>query len=177
MRVLMIITSAFSYWINSAIASAKYKNADHFNFEHPLTSLVWITSILSVRVTRIVSKLLIPNLGAATTMWWKVSAIITCGTLAGAIIPELVKVFTSTESRHVREVVTASREGGAALNILAGVIAGNFSGYWMGITLAGLMGIGACIRTMFPTGPVPLMIAPAIFAFGLTAGGFLGMAW
>jgi len=175
MRVLMIITSAFAYWINSAIASAKYKNSDHFNFEHPLTSLVWITSILSVAVTFIVSKILIPDLGGDTTMWWKLSAIITCGTLAGAIIPELVKVFTSTESRHVREVVTASREGGASLNILAGLIAGNFSAYWMGITIAGLMGVGAWISSMFPVGAGALMIAPAIFAFGLIAFGFLGM--
>ena len=171
MRVLMIVTSALSYWINGAIASAKYKNADTFNFEHPLTSLVWITSILSVGVTFVVSKLLIPNLGGDTTMWWKLSTIITCGTLAGAIIPELVKVFTSTESRHVQEVVISSREGGASLNILSGLIAGNFSAYWMGITITVLMGIAAWISSMFPA----LMIAPAIFAFGLVAFGFLGM--
>jgi K(+)-stimulated pyrophosphate-energized sodium pump len=175
MRVLMIITSAVSYWINGAIASAKYKDADHFNFEAPLTSLVWITSILSVAVTYAVSYVLIPNLGGDSSMWWKLSTIITCGTLAGAIIPELVKVFTSTESRHVREVVTASREGGASLNILAGLIAGNFSAYWMGLTIALLMGIGAWISSMFPIGAAALMIAPAIFAFGLIAFGFLGM--
>src|SRR5258707_612478 len=175
MRVLMIITSAFSYWINSAIAAAKYKNSDNFNFEHPLTSLVWITSILSVAVTFVASKLLIPELGGDTTMWWKLSAIITCGTLAGAIIPELVKVFTSTESRHVREIVTASREGGASLNILAGLIAGNFSAYWMGLAITVLMGVGAWISSMFPVGAGALMIAPAIFAFGLIAFGFLGM--
>jgi K(+)-stimulated pyrophosphate-energized sodium pump len=175
MRVLMIITSAVSYWINAAIASAKYRDADHFNFEAPLTSLVWITSILSVAVTYAVSYVLIPNLGGDGSMWWKLSTIITCGTLAGAIIPELVKVFTSTESRHVREVVTASREGGASLNILAGLIAGNFSAYWMGLTIALLMGIGAWISSMFPVGAAALMIAPAIFAFGLIAFGFLGM--
>jgi len=175
MRVLMIITSAVSYWINGAIASAKYKNSDSFNFEHPLTSLVWITSFLSVAVTFIVSKLLIPELGGDTTMWWKLSMIITCGTLAGAIIPELVKVFTSTESRHVKEVVISSREGGASLNILSGLIAGNFSAYWMGITITFLMGIAAWISSMFPTGSGALMIAPAIFAFGLVAFGFLGM--
>ncbi len=171
MRVLMIVTSAVSYWLNGAIASAKYKNSDSFNFEHPLTSLVWITSILSVVVTFVVSKLLIPELGGDTTMWWKLSTIITCGTLAGAIIPELVKVFTSTESRHVQEVVTSSREGGASLNILSGLVAGNFSAYWMGITITVLMGVAAWISSMFP----PLMIAPAIFAFGLVAFGFLGM--
>jgi K(+)-stimulated pyrophosphate-energized sodium pump len=178
MRVLMIVTSAVSYWLNGAIAAAKYKNADVMNFEAPLTSLVWITSILSVGVTYAVSYLLIPTLGGDASMWWKLSTIITCGTLAGAIIPELVKVFTSTESRHVQEVVTASREGGASLNILAGLIAGNFSAYWMGITIAGLMGIGAWISSMFPlaaNGQPLLMIAPAIFAFGLIAFGFLGM--
>src|SRR6266852_2056956 len=139
MRVMMVISSALSYFINSAIASAKYKNADHMNFEAPLTSLVWITSIFSVGVTYAVSYLLIPSLGGDTSMWWKLSTIITCGTLAGAIIPELVKVFTSTESRHVREIVTAAREGGASLNILAGLIAGNFSAYWMGLTITLLM--------------------------------------
>jgi K(+)-stimulated pyrophosphate-energized sodium pump len=175
MRVLMIVTSAVSYWINGAIASARFKNADTMNFEAPLTSLVWITSILSVGVTYAVSYLLIPTLGGDASMWWKLSTIITCGTLAGAIIPELVKVFTSTESRHVREVVTASREGGASLNILAGLIAGNFSAYWMGITIAALMGVGAWISGMFPIGAGALMIAPAIFAFGLIAFGFLGM--
>jgi K(+)-stimulated pyrophosphate-energized sodium pump len=172
MRVLMIITSGLSYFVNGAIASAKYRNADKMNFEAPLTSLVWITSILSVAVTFIVSKMLIPDLGGDTTMWWKLSAIITCGTLAGAIIPELVKVFTSTESRHVQEVVTASREGGASLNILSGLIAGNFSAYWMGLTIVGLMGVAAWIASMFPAS---MMIAPAIFAFGLVAFGFLGM--
>jgi len=175
MRVLMIITSAVSYFINEAVAKARFGNADKMNFESPLTSLVWLTSILSVGVTFIVSKLLIPNLGGDSTMWWKLSMIITCGTLAGAIIPELVKVFTSTESRHVREVVAASREGGASLNILSGFIAGNFSAYWMGLAIAGLMGTAAWISGMFPVGEAALMIAPAIFAFGLVAFGFLGM--
>jgi K(+)-stimulated pyrophosphate-energized sodium pump len=175
MRVLMIITSAVSYFINEAIAKARYGNADKMNFEAPLTSLVWLTSILSVAVTYAVSYVLIPTLGGDSTMWWKLSTIITCGTLAGAIIPELVKVFTSTESRHVREVVTASREGGASLNILSGFIAGNFSAYWMGLAIAGLMGIAAWIAGTFATGAAALMIAPAIFAFGLVAFGFLGM--
>jgi len=172
MRVLMIITSAVSYFINEAAARAKYLNADKMNFEAPLTSLVWLTSIISVGVTLVVSRLLIPTLNGDTTMWWKLSLIITCGTLAGAIIPELVKVFTSTESSHVREVVTSSREGGASLNILSGLIAGNFSAYWMGLTITFLMGIAAWISGYFPGG---IMIAPAIFAFGLVAFGFLGM--
>jgi K(+)-stimulated pyrophosphate-energized sodium pump len=175
MRVLMVITSAVSYFINEGFATARYGNADKMNFEAPLTSLVWLTSLLSVAVTYVVSYLLIPSLGGDTTMWWKLSTIITCGTLAGAIIPELVKVFTSTESRHVREVVAASREGGASLNILSGFIAGNFSAYWMGLAIAGLMGIAAWISGGFPLGDQALMIAPAIFAFGLVAFGFLGM--
>jgi len=177
MRILMIITSAVSYFINEAIARARYGNADKMNFEAPLTSLVWLTSILSVGVTFAASYLLIPSIANDTSLWWKLSMIITCGTLAGAIIPELVKVFTSTESRHVREVVTASREGGASLNILSGFIAGNYSAYWMGLAIAGLMGIAAWIAGTFATGPTALMIAgsPAIFAFGLVAFGFLGM--
>jgi K(+)-stimulated pyrophosphate-energized sodium pump len=175
MRVLMVITSAVSYFINEGFATSRYGNADKMNFEAPLTSLVWLTSILSVAVTYVVSYMLIPSLGGDTTMWWKLSTIITCGTLAGAIIPELVKVFTSTESRHVREVVAASREGGASLNILSGFIAGNFSAYWMGLAIAGLMGIAAWISGGFPMGDQALMIAPAIFAFGLVAFGFLGM--
>ncbi|HEX4952436.1 MAG TPA: sodium-translocating pyrophosphatase [Thermoanaerobaculia bacterium] len=172
MRILMIGTSAVSYWINEAIAKAKYQHVDKMNFEAPLTSLVWLTSLVSVAVTYVASYLLIPELNGDTTLWWKLSTIITCGTLAGAIIPELVKVFTSTESAHVKEVVTASREGGASLNILAGLIAGNFSAYWMGLAIVLLMGIAAWISTM---GLAALMIAPAIFAFGLVAFGFLGM--
>jgi len=180
MRVMMIVTAAVSYWINGAIASAKYRDSDRFNFETPLTTLVWITSVISIALTYVVSKYLIPSLGGDTTMWWKLSTIITCGTLAGAIIPELVKVFTSTESRHVKEVVTASREGGASLNILSGLIAGNFSAYWMGITIVALMGVATWISGQFPgngllTDPHTLMIAPSIFAFGLVAFGFLGM--
>ena len=172
MRVLMIVTSGASYFLNEAVAKAKYGNAESMNFEAPLTSLVWLTSILSVGVTYLASYLMIPNLGGDPTLWWKLSTIITCGTLAGAIIPELVKVFTSTESGHVKEVVTASREGGASLNILAGLIAGNFSAYWMGLAIAVLMGIAAWVAAM---GLGALMIAPAVFAFGLVAFGFLGM--
>ncbi|HUP64657.1 MAG TPA: sodium-translocating pyrophosphatase, partial [Thermoanaerobaculia bacterium] len=172
MRVLMIVTSGLSYWMNELGARARYANAVKMNFEAPLTSLVWLTSIVSVAVTYLVSWVLIPNLGGDPSLWWRLSTIITCGTLAGAIIPELVKIFTSTESAHVREVVTASREGGASLNILAGLIAGNFSAFWLGSAIALLMGIAALVASTFPA---TLMIAPAIFAFGLVAFGFLGM--
>ena len=118
------------------------------NFEAPLTSLVWLTSIISIVLTFIVSKAIIPELGGNPTLWWKLATIISCGTLAGAIIPELVKVFTSTESRHVREVVTSSEEGGASLNILSGLVAGNFSAYWLGISIVALMSIGAYVSTL-----------------------------
>jgi K(+)-stimulated pyrophosphate-energized sodium pump len=172
MRVMMIVTSGVAYGINQVIARGKYGNADTMNFEAPLTLLVWLTSLLSVAVTYIASYLLIPNLGGDTTLWWKLSTIISCGTLAGALIPELVKVFTSVESGHVKEVVTASREGGASLNILAGLVAGNFSGYWLGLTIVALMGAAYGVST---AGLGSLMLAPAIFAFGLVAFGFLGM--
>src|SRR5262245_32913523 len=141
------------------------------NFEAPLTSLVWLTSIVSVALTYAASYVLIPALGDGS-LWWKLSTVITCGTLAGAIIPELVKIFTSTESTHVREVVTASREGGASLNVLSGFVAGNFSAYWLGIVVVALMGIAFVVSTM---GLGALMVAPAVFAFGLVAFGFLGM--
>ncbi len=172
MRVMMIVTSAVSYFINETIAKGRFGNADTMNFEAPLTSLVWLTSILSVAVTYAASYLLIPHLNGDDTLWWKLSTIISCGTLAGALIPELVKVFTSTESAHVKEVVTASREGGASLNILAGLIAGDFSAYWLGLTIVALMGAGYGVSTTLPGN---LMIAPAVFAFGLVAFGFLGM--
>src|SRR5262249_41893646 len=142
------------------------------NFEAPLTSLVWLTSIVSVILTYVLSYILIPELGGDTTMWWRLSSIVTCGTLAGAIIPAFVKVFTSTESRHVREVVTSSREGGASLIILSGFIAGNFSAYWLGLAILVLMGIGYLFSTGFPAG---MMLAAPVFAFGLVAFGFLGM--
>src|SRR6058998_1314403 len=172
MRILMIIASALSYFVNGAIAKAKYENAAKMNFEAPLTSLVWLTSVVSVVLTYALSRLLIPELGGDTSLWWKLSTVITCGTLAGAIIPEFVKVFTSTESRHVHEVVTASREGGASLNILSGLVAGNFSAYWLGLAILTLMGIGYIVSNSFPPG---IMLAPAVFAFGLVAFGFLGM--
>ncbi|HYS11456.1 MAG TPA: sodium-translocating pyrophosphatase [Myxococcales bacterium] len=172
MRIMMIIASVGSYLINEAIAKARYSNADRMNFEAPLTFLVWLTSVVSVVLTFVVSYLLIPNLGGDTSMWWKLSLIITAGTLAGAIIPEVVKVFTSTSSAHVKEVVTASREGGASLNVLSGLVAGNFSAYWMGIVIVVLMGIGYLVSTQ---GLGQVMLAPAVFAFGLVAFGFLGM--
>ncbi|PYN18518.1 MAG: sodium-translocating pyrophosphatase, partial [Candidatus Rokuibacteriota bacterium] len=171
MRVLMIVASGLSYWINDALARGKYANATRMNFEGPLTSLVWITSIVSVVITYIASWLLVGGLGDGS-LWWKLSTVITCGTLAGAIIPELVKIFTSTESGHVREVVTSAREGGASLGILSGLVAGNFSAYWLGIVIVVLMGIAYTVSTM---GLGALMIAPAVFAFGLVAFGFLGM--
>src|SRR5207302_1266893 len=159
MRVLMIIASALSYFVNGAFAKSKYENAAKMNFETPLTSLVWLTSIISIILTFILSKMLIPDIGGDPSLWWKLSLVITCGTAAGAIIPEFVKVFTSTDSRHVREVVTASREGGASLNILSGFIAGNFSAYWLGLAILSLMGIGYIISNSFPAG---IMLAPAV---------------
>src|SRR5207249_4462998 len=139
MRIMMIIASGLSYFVNDALARGRYLNAAKMNFEAPLTSLVWLTSIISVIITYAVSYFLIHDLGDGS-LWWKLSTVITCGTLAGAIIPELVKVFTSTESSHVREVVTSSREGGASLNILSGFVAGNFSSYWLGLSIVSLMG-------------------------------------
>ena len=171
MRILMIVASGGSYLINEAITRARYATVARMNFETPLTSLVWLTSIVSVVMTYAASYVLIPNLGDGS-LWWKLSTVITCGTLAGAIIPELVKIFTSTGSSHVREIVTASREGGASLNVLSGFVAGNFSAYWLGITIVVLMGIAFLVSTL---GLGALMVAPAVFAFGLVAFGFLGM--
>jgi K(+)-stimulated pyrophosphate-energized sodium pump len=171
MRVMMIIASGLSYFLNEAVAKARFGNADKMNFEAPLTSLVWLTSLVSVAITYAVSYVLISGLGDGS-LWWKLSTVITCGTLAGAIIPEFVKVFTSTESRHVKEVVTASREGGASLNILSGFVAGNFSAYWLGLTIVTLMGTAYYVSRF---GLGDLMVAPAVFAFGLVAFGFLGM--
>jgi len=177
MRVMMLISSALSYFVNGAIAKARFANADKMNFEAPLTSLVWITSIVSIVLTYVVSYLIIPTLGGDTSQWWKLGTIISCGTLAGAVIPELVKVFTSTESRHVQEIVKSSQEGGASLNILSGFVAGNFSAYWLGISIVALMAIAFVFSTMGLGGlpPGSIMLAPAVFAFGLVAFGFLGM--
>jgi K(+)-stimulated pyrophosphate-energized sodium pump len=172
MRLVMLIASALAYFINGVIAKAKYGNVDKMNYEAPLTSLVWITSFVSIALTFVVSRLIIPEIGGDTSQWWKLGTIISCGTLAGAIIPELVKVFTSTESRHVREVVTSAEEGGASLGILSGFVAGNFSAYYIGLAMVLLMSMGYLISNMGLGG---MMLAPAVFAFGLVAFGFLGM--
>jgi len=172
MRVMMLVAAAGSYFLNHFIAKAKYGHSDHMDFETPLTSLVWLTSVVSIALTYVASYLLIPNLGGDSTLWWKLSSIISCGTLAGAIIPELVKVFTSTNSGHVQEVVTSSSEGGASLNILSGFIAGNFSAYWLGLAMVALMSVAYWISVQ---GLDTLMLVPAVFAFGLVAFGFLGM--
>jgi K(+)-stimulated pyrophosphate-energized sodium pump len=173
MRVVMILASGGSYLINEAIAKARYGKASRMNFEAPLTSLVWLTSIVSVAFTYGVSYVLIADLGDGT-LWWMLATIITCGTLAGAIIPELVKVFTSVESSHVKEVVSSSREGGASLNILSGFVAGNFSAYWLGLSIVLLMSVAYLVSAS--SGAMSeLMLAPAVFAFGLVAFGFLGM--
>ncbi len=171
MRILMIVASGLSYIVNSLVVKSRYQHAETMNFEHPLTQLVWLTSLVSVALTYVASYVLIPNLGDGT-LWWKLSTVITCGTLAGAIIPEFVKVFTSTNSRHVKEVVTSAREGGASLNILSGFVAGNFSAYWLGMAILALM-TAAYVVSTFGLGSI--MIAPAVFAFGLVAFGFLGM--
>jgi K(+)-stimulated pyrophosphate-energized sodium pump len=172
MRIVMLIASAAAYFINGIIAKAKYGNADKMNYEAPLTSLVWITSFVSIALTYLISSQIIPTLGGDPSQWWKLATIISCGTLAGAVIPELVKVFTSTESRHVKEVVTSAEEGGASLGILSGFVAGNFSAYYIGLAMVLLMSVGYLISTM---GLGDQMLAPAVFAFGLVAFGFLGM--
>ncbi|MDD2711232.1 MAG: sodium-translocating pyrophosphatase [Verrucomicrobiae bacterium] len=179
MRVLMILTSLVSYFINDMVFTSKCAEAKAFNPETPLTSLVWLTSIISIVVTFVASKLLLPEgPGVHADLWWVLSTIISCGTIAGALIPELTKVFTSTEARHTKEVVTASKQGGASLNVLSGFVAGNFSAFWEGLTMLVLMLIAAllagnqAVASLMPEG---ISYAPAIFAFGLVAFGFLGM--
>ncbi|MGA2858044.1 MAG: sodium-translocating pyrophosphatase [Candidatus Sulfotelmatobacter sp.] len=174
MRVMMLVSSALSYFLNAAIAKAKYGSANEMNFEAPLTSLVWITSIVSIALTYLISHFIIPDLGGDGSQWWKLATIISCGTLAGALIPELVKVFTSVESRHVKEVVTSAQEGGASLGILSGFVAGNFSAYYLGLAMMMLMAIAYSMSTM-GLAVAAGMLAPAVFAFGLVAFGFLGM--
>ena len=177
MRVAMLISSSGAYFLNGAIAKAKYANSDEMDFETPLTSLVWMTSIVSIILTYIVSFLMIPDLGDGS-LWWKLASIISCGTLAGAVIPELVKVFTSTKSIHVKEVVKSAQEGGASLGILSGFVAGNFSAYWLGLSMVALMSLGYYFSLGIPdafNNPAGMMLAPAVFAFGLVAFGFLGM--
>ncbi|HEY6968006.1 MAG TPA: sodium-translocating pyrophosphatase, partial [Candidatus Angelobacter sp.] len=172
MRIIMLVASAAAYFINGFIAKAKYGKVDDMNFEAPLTSLVWITSFVSIGLTYLASWLIIPELGGDTTQWWKLGTIITCGTLAGAIIPELVKVFTSVDSRHTKEIVTSAQEGGPSLGILSGFVAGNFSAYYLGLSMVALMSIGYLVSQ---GGLSKLMVAEPVFAFGLVAFGFLGM--
>jgi K(+)-stimulated pyrophosphate-energized sodium pump len=172
MRIVMLVASAAAYFINGIIAKARYGTADKMNYEAPLTSLVWITSIVSIALTYFTSSMIIPSLGGDTSQWWKLATIISCGTLAGAIIPELVKVFTSVESRHVKEVVSSAEEGGASLAILSGFVAGNFSCYYIGLAMVTLMSLGYVISNLGLGG---VMIAAPVFAFGLVAFGFLGM--
>jgi K(+)-stimulated pyrophosphate-energized sodium pump len=174
MRVMMLIASAVSYFLNAAIAKARYGNANEMNFESPLTSLVWLTSIISIALTYLISYFIIPELGGDLSQWWKLASIISCGTLAGAVIPELVKAFTSVESRHVKEVVISAEEGGASLGILSGFVAGNFSGYYLGLAMMILMAVAYEMSTM-GLAIAAGMLAPAVFAFGLVAFGFLGM--
>ncbi len=169
-RAAMLVASGVAYWINATITNAKYKDAKIMDFEAPLTSLVWITSIICIAITFGTTGLILGN--THDGLGWKLAAIITCGTLAGALIPELVKAFTSTSSRHVRETVKSSKEGGASLNILSGLVAGNFSAYWLGIAIVGLMSVSFVVSGM---GLSEFMQAPAVFAFGLVAFGFLGM--
>jgi K(+)-stimulated pyrophosphate-energized sodium pump len=176
MRILMIVTSVFSYWINGAISRALFATKDKFNFEIPLTSLVWITSLVSIVVTFAVTYGMLGNMtGAGETLWWRLSAIISCGTLGAAIIPELTRVFTSAHSRHVQEVVAASRSGGASLNVLSGLVAGNFGALWKGLAIVGLMAISFFVAPSPELAAQLPMIYPAVFAFGLLAFGFLGM--
>ncbi|MGL4371022.1 MAG: sodium-translocating pyrophosphatase [Spirochaetota bacterium] len=170
MRILMIVTSLFSYWINGAITKLRFANKDMFDFEKPLTDLVWLTSILSIVMTFGVSYWQLAPLGGS--LWLVLSIIISCGTLGAALIPEGVKVFTSPNAKHTKEVVTASREGGAPLTILSGLVAGNFAAFWLGLVMVALM-FGAYIASGF--GLSSIMIYPSIFAFGLVAFGFLGM--
>src|SRR6266576_2248368 len=174
MRIMMLVASAVAYFLNAAIAKARYANSNEMSFEAPLTSLVWITSLVSIVLTYLISNLMIPDLGGDSSQWWKLASIISCGTLAGAIIPELVKVFTSVDSRHTREVVISAQEGGASLGILSGFVAGNFSAYYLGFSMVILMAVGYYVSTMGLEEAAGMIAAP-VFAFGLVAFGFLGM--
>jgi K(+)-stimulated pyrophosphate-energized sodium pump len=172
MRIMMLVASAAAYFLNDVMARARYGHATEMNFEAPLTTLVWLTSFVSIALTYVVSYFMIPELAGDSSLWWKLASIISCGTLAGALIPELVKVFTSTKSRHVQEIVTSAREGGASLNILSGFVAGNFSAYWLGLSMVTLMAVSYLIAS---EGLENVMVAAPVFAFGLVAFGFLGM--
>ena len=173
MRILMIITSVAAFYINNFVSSVKYEGREDLDFELPLTNLVWITSILSIVVTFVASYFLIPDLNGNTDMWWILSLIISCGTIGGAIIPEITKIFTSPKSGHVREVVNAGKEGGASLTILSGFVAGNYSAFWQGLVFFALM-FTAYFASLHG-GLNEIMLYPSIFAFGLVAFGLLGM--
>ncbi|MBS4774098.1 MAG: sodium-translocating pyrophosphatase [Proteobacteria bacterium] len=170
MRLLMVVTSIVSYWLNSRVSKAIFGNRTAFNFETPLTSLIWLTSVISIMVTFGVSYVMIGSMGE--DLWWKLSTIISCGTLAAALIPEFTKIFTSSKSKHVEEVVNASREAGASLNIISGIVAGNFSAFWQGLVMVGLMAIAFFTAR---SGLDAYMVYPTVFAFGLVAFGMLGM--
>ncbi len=178
MRILMVITSLLSYFINNSLSRALYGSSRDFNLEHPLTNLVWITSIVSIAVTFIASKILLGDLPHMSGLWWVLSCVISLGTLAGALIPEFTKAFTSTNSRHVKEIVSSSDHGGASLNILSGLVAGNFSAFWQGLVILALM-FSAWRFSLNPSFesimPIEYVFAAPIFAFGLVAFGFLGM--
>jgi K(+)-stimulated pyrophosphate-energized sodium pump len=171
-RVAMLVASVVGYYINSLIVGARYREARKLNFEAPLTSLVWITSAVTIALTYAISVVLIPDLGGDPTLWWKLATIASCGTVAGALIPELVKVFTSTKSRHVQEVVASAREGGTALDLLSGFVSGNYSSYYLGLAVMVLMAIGYLVSV---AGIGRVVLAAPMFAFGLVAFGFLGM--
>ena len=178
MRILMIVTSLASYFINDIFSKAKYGDLKDFDLEAPLTHLVWITSLVSIGVTFVASYVLLSPLTNYPGLWWVLSSIISCGTLAGAIIPEFTKVFTSTNSRHVKEVVNASQHGGASLNILSGFVAGNFSAFWQGLVILSLMLVSYKVsqhESLATLMPAEFGFAAPIFAFGLVAFGFLGM--
>lgn len=175
-RVIMVVASWASFAINQTIAKSRHGNADSMHFEAPLTNLVWLTSIVSIALTYLSSYLMIggANPVGDSSMWWKLATIISCGTIAGALIPELVKVFTSVKAKHTEEVVISSSKGGSSLDILSGLVAGNFSAYWLGVAIVGLMG-GAYLISTLGLAEALAMVAPSVFAFGLVAFGFLGM--
>jgi len=179
MRILMIITSLVSYYINEAYTVAKYSQSKTFDPEHPLTALVWLTSIISIGVTFGASYLLLGSDAAHPKIWWVLSVIISCGTAAGALIPEFTKIFTSTKSKHVKEVVTSANQGGASLGILSGFVCGNFSAFWTGSLIMGLMFVASLlagdVNNLMPEALRQYGFAGPIFAFGLVAFGFLGM--
>jgi K(+)-stimulated pyrophosphate-energized sodium pump len=172
MRVAMLAASPVAYWINEAVAKSRYSEAQTFDFEAPLTSLVWIATAVSVVATYLLSWIIIPSVVGDTTVWWRLATIITCGTLAAAVIPEIVKIFTSTRSGHVREVLVSSREGGASLNVLSGLTAGNFSVFWLTLVVVALMATASAVAE---AGLHGMMLAPTVFAFGLVAFGFLSL--